>query len=222
MRKKLFAMLVVILALAGTTNAQFLRFGFKGGVTSSNVKFDKTTLEQVSTESGVKDFIVEQGDSKMGIQFGFFGRIKIASLFIQPEVLFTHSQGEVILTDTDANKVYNETQKFNKVDIPVMIGWKFGPARLGFGPVASIMLNEKDGLKDKLSNLSNETTDNKFKNATFGYQVGVGLDILKKVTLDIKYEGNLSKLGSGIKLGDTNYSFDQRNPQWIFNVGIFF
>jgi len=215
MKKRIIVIALALLSVAGTANAQFLKFGFKAGLTSSNVKFDKTNI-------GVNQFVAEQGDSKYGMQFGFFARVKIVGFFLQPEVLFSHSQGEVKLTDVSTSKVYNETQKFNKVDIPVIVGWKFGPARFGFGPVASIMLNEKDGLKDKLKDLSTETVDNKFKGATFGYQVGVGLDILKKVTFDIKYEGNLSKLGTGIKLGDTNYSFDQRNPQWIFSVGVFF
>lgn len=219
--KKLLILLLAVLAI-DVANAQFIRFGFKGGVSSTNVKFDKTTLNSITTTDGVKNYVVEQGDSKMGFHAGLFGRIQLLGLFIQPELLFTHSQGEVVLADVTANQVYTETQKFNKVDIPVIVGWKFGPARLGIGPVASFMLSEKDGLKSKLSSLAEETTDNRFKNATFGYQIGVGLDILKKVTLDIRYEGNLSKLGNGITLGDKNYSFDQRNPQFLFSAGIFF
>ncbi len=217
--KKLLILLLAVLAI-DVANAQFIRFGFKGGVSSTNVKFDD--IKNIETSDGLKEYAIEQGDSKMGFHAGLFGRIQLLGLFIQPELLFTHSQGEVVLADVTANQVYTETQKFNKVDIPVIVGWKFGPARLGIGPVASFMLSEKDGLKSKLSSLAEETTDNRFKNATFGYQIGVGLDILKKVTLDIRYEGNLSKLGNGITLGDKNYSFDQRNPQFLFSAGIFF
>jgi len=220
MRKRIIVIAIAFLTVVSTANAQLLRFGFKGGVTSSNVKFDD--IKNITTTDNLQEFAIEQGNSKMGMQFGFFGRIQIVGFFIQPELLFSHSEGEVLLTDVTAAQVYSETQKFNKIDIPVMVGWKLGPARIGLGPVASFNLSEKDGLKDKLNSLVAETTTNNFKNATFGYQVGVGLDILKKITLDIKYEGNLSKLGSGIKLGDNNYSFDQRNPQWIFSVGIFF
>jgi len=217
MRKNIVVIVIALFTIVSTANAQFLRFGVKAGLTSSNVKFDKTTFA-----SGASNFIAEQGNSKFGMQFGFFGRVQVLGFFVQPELLFAHSQSEVQLTDVTANKVYNETQKFNKVDIPVLVGWKFGPARIGLGPVATIMLSEKDGLKDKLSSLANETTKNNFKNATFGYQVGVGLDILKRIAIDIKYEGNLSKLGSGITLGGTNYNYDQRSSQWIFSVGIFF
>lgn len=219
--KKLIIILLAVMAF-NLANAQFLRFGFKGGVSSTNVKFDKTTLENISTTEGAKDFAVEQGNSKLGMHLGLYGRIQLLGLFIQPELLFTHSQGEVVLKDITASQAYSQTQKFNKIDIPVIVGWKFGPARFGLGPVASFMLSEKDGLKDKLSSVTNEATDNNFRKATFGYQVGVGLDILKKITLDVRYEGNLSKLGSGITLGGENYKFDQRNPQFIFSAGIFF
>jgi len=84
------------------------------------------------------------------------------------------------------------------------------------------MLSEQDGLKDELADATNESVESNFKNATFGYQVGAGLDIFKFATLDVKYEGNLSKLGEGVNIAGKPYTFDQRNPQWIFSLGIFF
>ncbi len=218
MKKTTLLITIALFFAVSAANAQFLKFGLKGGITSSNVKFDKTTFT-----SGGNDFIAKQGDAKYGIQFGLFARVKALGIFVQPELLFSHSQGEVTIVDVnDANKIYNEVQKFNKIDIPVMVGWKIGPARIGLGPVASIMLSEKDGLKDKLADLAGTSAKTTFNKATYGYQVGVGLDILGKIALDVKYEGNLSKLGSSMKLGNTNFKFDQRNPQWIFSVGVFF
>ncbi|MDD2196985.1 MAG: porin family protein [Bacteroidales bacterium] len=220
--KRLAFLISTLMVVSLAANAQFLRFGVKGGVSSSTVKIDKTTF---STPDNAQSFIVEQGDSKMGLHFGLFGRIQVLGFYVQPELLFTQSKGEVILTE-----ITNETspiesireQKFNKFDIPVIVGWKLGPARIGIGPVASFMLSEKDGLKDKLADVTNETVKSNFKNATFGYQVGVGLDILKFATLDVRYEGNLSKLGDGVNIAGKHHRFDQRNPQWIFSLGIFF
>jgi hypothetical protein len=222
--KKNLIILAALMTLSVASNAQFIRFGVKGGVSSSNVKFDKQTLEGITTEDGPKDFLVEQGDSKLGLHFGVFGRIQIMGLFIQPEVLFTQTKGEVVINDlTTSNAVSSiAKQKFNKFDIPVMVGWKFGPARIGLGPVASFVVGENDGLKDKLNDLAQETVKNDFKGATFGYQIGVGLDILKFATIDLKYEGNLSKLGNGLNIGGNDFKFDQRNPQFIASIGIFF
>jgi len=217
--KKLIIILLAVMAF-NIANAQFLRFGFKAGVSSTNVKFDD--IKNIESSDGLKEYAIKQGDSKMGFHAGLYGRIQLLGLFVQPELLFTHSQGEVVLADVTASQMYSETQKFNKIDIPVIVGWKFGPARIGVGPVASFMLSESDGLKDKLSSISTDATENNFRKATFGYQIGVGLDILKKITLDVRYEGNLSKLGNGITLGGKDYKFDQRNPQFIFSAGIFF
>ncbi len=219
--KKTLIILAALMTLSVASNAQFIRFGVKGGVSSSNVKFDKQTLEGITTEDGPKDFLVEQGDSKLGLHFGVFGRIQIMGLFIQPEVLFTQTKGEVKLSEGTTADYYLK-QKFNKFDIPVMVGWKFGPARIGLGPVASFVVGENDGLKDKLNDLAQETVKNDFKGATFGYQIGVGLDILKFATIDLKYEGNLSKLGNGLNIGGNDFKFDQRNPQFIASIGIFF
>lgn len=219
--KKTLIILAALMTLSVASNAQFIRFGVKGGVSSSNVKFDQTTLKNVTTADGAKDFLVEQGDSKLGLHFGVFGRIQIMGLFIQPEVLFTQTKGEVKLSEGTTADYYLK-QKFNKFDIPVMVGWKFGPARIGLGPVASFVVGENDGLKDKLNDLAQETVKNDFKGATFGYQIGVGLDILKFATIDLKYEGNLSKLGNGLNIGGKDFKFDQRNPQFIASIGIFF
>lgn len=214
--KKTLIILAALMTLSVASNAQFIRFGVKGGVSSSNVKFDKEYL----SVNGVNDFLVEQGDSKLGLHFGVFGRIQIMGLFIQPEVLFSQTKGEVKLSEGNTAEYYLK-QKFNKFDIPVMVGWKFGPARVGLGPVASFVVGESDGLKDKIKEF-NDTVKNDFKGATFGYQIGVGLDILKFATIDLKYEGNLSKLGNGLNIDGKDFKFDQRNPQFIASIGIFF
>lgn len=223
---KPFVLLVVLLSFAGVSNAQFLKFGVKGGVSSSNVKFKNTDdLKALTTTDGLKDFAVKQGDSKLGLHFGLFARVKVAALYVQPEILFTQTNNEVVLSYVNStNQAIDvaKKQKFNKIDVPVIVGWKMGPARIGLGPVASIIMSETDELKDQLATLTAEEAATKYKNATFGYQVGVGLDILKIATIDLKYEGNLSKLGSGISLGTDTYKFDQRNPQVILSVGIFF
>lgn len=214
--KKTLIILAALMTLSVASNAQFIRFGVKGGVSSSNVKFDKEYL----SVNDVDDYLVEQGDSKLGLHFGVFGRIQVMGLFIQPEVLFTQTKGEVKLSEGTTAEYYLK-QKFNKFDIPVMVGWKFGPARIGLGPVASFVVGESDGLKDKIKEF-NDTVKNDFKGATFGYQIGVGLDILKFATIDLKYEGNLSKLGNGLNINGEDFKFDQRNPQFIASIGIFF
>ena len=223
--KRLVLVFVSVLLVTATANAQFLRFGVKGGLNSSTMKIDETTLENISTTDGAKDLLLQQGNSELGLHVGLFARIKIASLFIQPEVLFSQSKGSFKISDqTNLQSTYNTLveQKFNKFDIPVMVGWKFGPAKVYLGPVATFNLSEQDGLKDQISEWTSEPVENSINKAVFGYQAGVGLDIFKFATFDVKYEGNLSKFGEGVVIAGQERKFDQRNPQWIFSLGIFF
>jgi hypothetical protein len=140
-------------------------------------------------------------------------------LYIQPEVLFSTSTTEVQIQEIDQGTVVDEVtkeQKFNKIDVPLMAGWKFGPARIQFGPVASIVLSNESAIEAAYD------YEEEFNKATWGYQVGAGLDLFSTLTLDIKYEGSLSKFGDGIVVGDTKREFDSRPNQFIFSLGIFF
>lgn len=215
--KRIVISFVVLIAVSTAANAQFFRYGLKGGVSSSSVKFDKTTWDDVQTTSGVKDLLVEQGNAKLGFHVGVFGRIKIVGFWLQPELLFTQAQGEFVYNEVGTSLSSIRNQKFNKIDIPIIAGWKFGPARIGIGPVASFMISESESFNG--FSVSNVKSD--FNRATFGYQVGVGIDIFKFAMLDLKYEGNLSKFGSGVTIGGVERKFDQRNPQWIVSLGIF-
>jgi hypothetical protein len=106
-------------------------------------------------------------------------------------------------------------QKFYKLDLPVIVGVKVGPLKLQAGPVGTMVIKSKSDLLDKY-NLQ-ET----FRGATFGYQAGLGLE-LSSLLVDVKYEGNLSKLGDGVEIAGQNFNFDQRMHQWIFSVGFLF
>ncbi|MCK7536999.1 MAG: hypothetical protein MZV63_41575 [Marinilabiliales bacterium] len=61
-----------------------------------------------------------------------------------------------------------------------------------------------------------------FNGTTWGYQVGLGLDVFKKLTIDLKYEGSLSKLGDGVKIGGEVQDFDSRNSKIILSLGWIF
>lgn len=212
--KRIIFLLLMAMPLLGMSQ---IKFGFKGGVTSSSIKVDETI--QAANNEDFDELKVKGKNAKVGFQAGVFSRITILKLYVQPELLFTSTSGEVEVAEflsSDQKLSVIREQEFKKLDIPIMIGYKLGPARLQAGPVASIIIDSKSALRD-YDNYGEE-----FNGATWGYQVGVGLDILKKVTLDVKYEGNLSKLGDGVKVFGQERSFDSRNSQFVFNIGIFF
>jgi hypothetical protein len=209
MKKCLFFSLVLIMF---TTAAEAqIKFGIKGGVSSSNIKVD----DMVKVTAGTEEYKLETSNATVGFHFGVFTRVKFFNVFVQPELLFASSGGEIKITDINGVSTIRE-QKFNRIQIPVMVGAKFGPARIEAGPVANFMLSSKSDLFDT------QSYSEDFKKATIGYQAGVGIDILKTLTVDLRYEGSLSKVASGVKIGGTNFPFDERNPQWVLSLGLFF
>ncbi len=205
MKKYIFISLLLLIFSAGQSFGQ-IKLGLRAGISSSNVKVDDVV------KIGSEEYKLKSGDPKVGFHFGLVSRIQLFNLFVQPELLFTSSGGDVKVTDINGFTTVKE-QKYNKLDIPVLAGIKFGPARIEVGPVASVLLSSKSELFDN----GKET----MKNATIGYQAGVGLDI-SRLAIDLKYEGNLSKLGDGVKIGGDEYNFDTRNSQLILSLGFFF
>lgn len=200
----------ITLALLSSNAFSQVKFGVRAGLTSSSIN--------ASSISDGSYKISSLSNSKVGFQGGVMLQVAFAGIFLQPEMLLSSTGGEVQvtqLTSTPVTTVMN--QRFTKLDVPVIIGKKFGPMRLGLGPVASIILNKPSDAVD----FSNTSVQNKFHSATFGYQLDLGLDIWK-LAFDVKYEGNLSSLGNGVNIGSNTYKFDSRNRQWIFGVGLFF
>lgn len=191
-------------------NAQ-LKFGVKGGVNSSYIKMD----DIISVSGGEKYSLEGIKSGTVGFHAGLMTRVTFFGVFIQPELYFSSTGGEVEVTDLITQAVSIRKMEFKKLDIPVLVGFKFGPARINAGPVASIIIDSKADLIEKAG------YEEKIKGATFGYQAGVGIDILS-ISLDVRYEGNLSKLGEGVNIGGNDFEFDSRNPQFIFSLGIFF
>jgi hypothetical protein len=189
---------------------QFIKFGVRAALTSSSLK-----ASDVTSSNGIK--VEALKNAKYGFQGGVTARITLAGIFIQPEMLLSSTGGEVRLTDA-LNNVQTIKQTFTKLDVPVIVGTKLGPIRVGVGPVASVVLNKPAESLD----FSSQSIQTKFHKATFGYQLNVGLDLGKKIALDIKYEGNLSKLGNGMTISGNSYKFDSRNNQFIFGLAYFF
>lgn len=175
----------------------------------------------------------EPSSYEMGFHFGAFARFKILAVFIQPELIFSQTNAGINLNPEgfDALGVANDVKTtkitYNNFDVPVLLGFKFGPAHICAGPVATFKLNSKidDATKQLLEDIESENDMNVFtvtKAATFGAQIGTGLTIAKKVTLDVRYEFGLSKLGDQVTIGEQEFNTDQRGSQFIGSIGWMF
>ncbi|HEX3007792.1 MAG TPA: porin family protein [Bacteroidales bacterium] len=204
--KKLLLLASVAIVMAFNAQSQ-IKFGVRGAITSSTVEADKVEANGYTLES--------INDAKVGFQVGLVSQIQIQKFFIQPELLLATSGGVVKVSQIGSTNGQLKDQKITKVDIPVLVGGKMGPLRIGVGPVASMVIKSKSELSDI------NQFDDKFKKATWGYQVGAGLDIWK-LALDVKYEGNLSRWGDKVVIAGDDVNFDRRISQWVFGVALFF
>jgi hypothetical protein len=209
--KKLILMLIVSMFIFTASKAQFFNYGIKAGIGFSSLKIEDIT--GINDGSDVYNLIT--GDGVMGYHLGLQTRIKIAMVVIQPELYFNAGGGTVEqIVDGGATEILNVN--FSRIDIPLLAGVKFGPARFTLGPVGSIVLSETTELTDL------EPGFELFTNAmTWGFQTGLGLDI-SRLSLDIRYEGSLSKLGESLSIGGSEFALDARPKQWIISLGWWF
>jgi hypothetical protein len=96
-----------------------------------------------------------------------------------------------------------------------MVGVKFASLFRAYGGPVGRFLVGADGNE---GNFNNDVLRN-YKNATFGYQLGVGI-YFGNLILDLKYEDNLSKFGDAINIGNQRFAVDQRQNQIILSLGV--
>lgn len=210
--KKLILILVASVFLLQVADAQLFKYGLKAGVGFSSLSIDD--VSGITGANGAYDLVT--GDGVVGYHVGVQTRIKLAMVFIQPEVIFNAGGGTVKQIEANgAEEIMNIN--FSRVDVPLLVGVKLGPARIGFGPVGSYVISETNDLID-----INPDYEIFTKAMTWGFQAGIGVDLMKKVTLDARYEGSLSKLGNTLDIGTQQFSLDARPKQWVISLGVWF
>jgi hypothetical protein len=209
--KKLILVLVASFFLSNAAEAQLFSWGAKAGLGFSSVKI--TDITGIQDGSDVYDLVT--GESVMGYHLGVQTRIKIAMIYVQPELYWNAGGGTVKqVVDGGATELLNV--KFNRIDIPVMAGVKLGPVRLNLGPMASLVVGEDSDLTLLHPDLE------LYKNSlTWAWQGGIGVDVWK-LSIDVRYEGPLSDLSSVIPDDLVQYTYDPRPKQWLLSVGFWF
>ena len=204
MRKLFIIILALFLALPAFSQ---IKFGIKAGASTATVP--------TYTTSGA-DNIEALKDASWGFHAGVFLRLALLGIYLQPEVVFSTNTYDYNVTTATAATVL-KTQKFNRLEIPVLLGLKLGPLRVNAGPSATVQIGSPDALID------DPDFKDMYRGATFGYQAGLGIDIFKTITLDARYGGSLSeKFGDAVTIGSQTFKLDSRQPSLILSVGIMF
>jgi hypothetical protein len=211
MKKLLVLFLAFFIALPVISQ---VNFGLKVGASTTSISME----DAKTVTSGSTNYLVEKAEgAKYGFHAGVFLRANISKLYIQPELLFATRSNEYTVTNVATSVDSLKTQTFNKLDLPIMIGLKLGPVRINAGPVGSLLINSPKDL------ISDPDFKAMYANLTVGYQAGLGLDILKKLTIDLRYEGSLLKYQNQIEnLAGSKISLDDRPNAFLLSVGYMF
>jgi opacity protein-like surface antigen len=213
MMKKLYLILFAVL-ISFSAFSQ-VKYGIKGGLSTTNLKMeDLKTLTSGETQYTV--------DALKGANYGFhiggFLRLGMMGVYFQPELMFTSRTDEYTVADASspASEIIKK-QKFNQLEVPLMLGAKFGPVRINAGPSARLLINSPNDLID------DPDFKSMYNNLTFGYQAGLGVDIIKRITIDLRYEGSIQKYQTKIEnaVGE-KFKLDDRPNAFILSVGLIF
>lgn len=198
---KKLVLVVVAVFYYGISYGQFFNIGPKLGISQSTVRAEHT----------VNNIQYETGDAVFAYHFGGFMRFHPGDmLFIQPEVLFTSAGGNINATEANVQNVIN--LNYNRLDIPILIGARFGEDvkfRIFAAPMASFLLNVN--IDDELA--EGDVRD-AYRTMNWGYQAGIGFDFWNLI-LDLKYEGHLFAFGDRLR----NAEVRQTNSQIILSAG---
>jgi hypothetical protein len=206
MMKKLFV--IVLVALIALPSFSQIKFGIKAGVTSSTVPNYDVTTGTTNIEA-VKN-------ATFGFHAGAFLRLTLLGIYLMPEVVFASTTYDYDVT-VGTNPKSVMSQKFDKLEIPVLLGFKLGPIRINAGPAATVMINSPKAL------VNDTKFEDIYRNATFGYQAGVGFDLFKKLTFDARYGGSLAKkFGDSATIGGQTFKLDSREPTFMLSLGWMF
>lgn len=236
--KKTFLLIAALLMMCSTAFAGGgfdIAIGPKIGYQTSKLSYDKANIKS---------------DFSNHFTAGLFGRVTVGRLYVQPEVLYFKTSNvfdaHVVGVDENENLFnlptganVNVTLNQMNLQVPILIGVNLidldlVTLRAQVGPTANFVLQSKTvydqtyTINGEQADIANTTTDQEFnpKSISWGLQAGLGVDVLKRITLDINYNFGLSSMFEKLndtQLGET-FDFsnldDTKQNMFMVTVGI--
>lgn len=205
--KNLWLLFVLGILMPLSSQAQF-DFGFKLGVHSLDLASDGIIVEDENSN----DFELNIENANYGFHFGMFLRFQMDQLYIEPSITLNSNSVDYNIFESgqsSASTIFNE--KYQNVDIPILIGYDMGLIRINGGPVGHFNINKSSDLIDFPS------YEQKFETMTFGWQAGIGVDLLN-VGFNLSYEGNFSRFGNQFVIGGQEFELDTDPSRILFTV----
>lgn len=211
--KQIIALIIIALSYVTPSYSQF-EWGFLMGGSSVDIE-PKSFI--IKNDNQLDSFQLAFKDAGYGFHIGGLIRYTYKRVYIQPELIFNSNKTTFRLKEFGMLQTSDSLrdERYQRLDIPVMIGGKFGIFRVNAGPVAHIFLNNKSDLV----NVSGYA--DKFRSATYGYQIGLGFDF-GLLTFDLRHEGNFTKYGDHINFFNRKFNFDKAENRLIGTIGLLF
>ena len=221
--KKTFLLIAALLMMGGAAFAGGgldLAIGPKVGYQTSKLSYDKADIK-----AGFMNHFTA----------GVFGRVTVGRVYVQPEVLYFQSSNifDVTVNGTGEGNLFNLptgaeanlTLNSMNLQVPVMVGFNIidldvVTLRAHVGPTANFTLQSRTVADYKLSvegqiqDMEEEvdgSEDFDPKTISWGLQAGLGVDVLKRVTLDVNYNIGLSKMFNAMNETPLGETFDFSN-----------
>lgn len=194
---KRIVMLMAFVATSVAAKAQ-IQAGVKAGLSTANVE-----IQEVRNDP----WQYAKAENVTGYHAGAFVRMSFGGLFLQPEAILTSTGGKVEVSSADDTlPVHVEDIKFNRLDVPLMVGYNFfNVFRVQAGPVASSLLSARREGQDIKEYMNN---------SDWGLQAGVGVDI-GSITADVRYE----RINRQFTNPDQHTGMEFNNQQFIVSLG---
>lgn len=179
MKKNIFV--AVLLFFTSLSFAQLnwgLKIGYNSSLSFSNIN---------SATNGGYEISNITTDVLNNFQVGTFARINMASIYLQPEILYCMQKNSYSVTTQGST--YNKTVNVKTIEIPLLLGYKLVDLkvfnlRAFAGP--KLRLDAGSTINYAYSTTPTENIVSDLKKASVGLETGLGVDVLN-VTLDFRY-----------------------------------
>ena len=234
--KKSFLLIALLLTMGVSAFAGGpLSFGVKAGYKTSKLSYHKEDIAAGFANS---------------FTLGLFGRVEFGGFYVQPEVLWYKTEdvfdlntqinndtiiGSIIIPSGGSLDFTLQAMTFQ---VPILFGYKYEISdsfaiRGQAGPTLNFSIPQKTIIHQAVGEGQDvEIKNNDFdtKSIAFGFQGGIGVDLLSSITLDVNYNFGITKaFGSKIinntewgQYVNTNNISDAHARMWMVTVGYMF
>ncbi|NJC26008.1 outer membrane beta-barrel protein [Neolewinella antarctica] len=208
MKNQLALLTLLLLILCTVPATAQLSFGLKAGVATESLQEERFDL----TRSGRADLGEAIAEADYGFQFGALVRVPLSESFdLQTEVTLNSAKTNFRFNDPNTQTSRVLSERYNDVNVPVMVSYKLAFLRLNAGPVGHFFVNSSSDLRDA------EGRERTFDSFNLGYTFGGSIDV-GPLTVDVRYDGNFSKYGEDFAIADETFRVDQAAKRWIGSV----